>query len=78
MKSLVMSVIETVLFLEFSGDDVVHPDSAVKAMEHVGYRLATSTVAERIALRDAAQGVHRGRTIRISRSPTEYGSHRIL
>ena len=53
MNALARSVIEAALFLELSGDDVVDPDSAVKAMESIAYELSHSSDAERIALREA-------------------------
>ena len=52
MKALARSVIETALFLELSGDDVVDPDSAVRALEGIAQELAGTGDAERLALRE--------------------------
>jgi hypothetical protein len=39
MKALARSVIEALLFLEMSGDDIVDPDSALRAMENIAHEL---------------------------------------
>ena len=53
MRALARSVIEAALFLELSGDDVVDPDSAVKALEGIAHELQGTDVTERLALRGA-------------------------
>ncbi len=52
MKALARSVIEAALFLETSGDEVVDPDAAVRALEGIAHELASSSKAERLALRE--------------------------
>jgi hypothetical protein len=52
MKALARSVIEAALFLETSGDDVVDPDTAVRALEGIAHELASTSEAERLALRE--------------------------
>jgi hypothetical protein len=52
MKALARSVIEAALFLETSGDDVVDPDAAVRALEGIAHELASISDAERLALRE--------------------------
>jgi hypothetical protein len=53
MKALARSVIEAALSLELSGDDVVDPDSAVKALESIAHELQGMGDTERLALREA-------------------------
>jgi hypothetical protein len=48
-------VIEAALFLEVSGDDVVDPGSAVKALEGIAQELEGTGDAERLALREASE-----------------------
>jgi hypothetical protein len=52
MKALARSVIKATLFLEASGDDVVDPDAAVRALEGIAHELASTSEAERLALRE--------------------------
>jgi hypothetical protein len=52
MKALARSLIQAALFLELSGDDVVDPDSAVRALESIAHELADAGEAERLALRE--------------------------
>jgi hypothetical protein len=53
MSALARSVIEAALFLESSGDDVVDPDSAVKALETIAHELQGTGDTERLARREA-------------------------
>jgi hypothetical protein len=46
-------VIEAALFLELSSDDLVDPDSAVRALESIAHELGSIGEAERAALREA-------------------------
>ena len=51
MKPLAKASIET--FLELSGDDVIYPDEAVKALESIGHTLHSASPAELSAIRAA-------------------------
>ncbi len=53
MNALARCVIEAALFLETSGDDVVDSDAAVRALESIAHELASTSEAERLALREA-------------------------
>jgi hypothetical protein len=53
MKHLARAVIAAVLFLEFSDDDQVNPDNAVRALEDIAHALAEATPEEIAALRAA-------------------------
>lgn len=47
-----MSLIDLVLFLEFSDDDIVDPDAAMQAMEQLSSRLLEGDDSDRILLAD--------------------------
>jgi hypothetical protein len=53
MTAMARSVIAAVAFFELSGDDVVDPDSAVRAMENIAHELQGVNAAERSVLREA-------------------------
>jgi len=50
MKMLAEALVEAAAFLELSGDDVVHPDAAVQAMESIVASLARASDAEKAAV----------------------------
>ncbi|WP_228324509.1 hypothetical protein [Xanthomonas dyei] len=50
MENLCKSLIAAFVFLEFSGDDVVDPDSAIGAMEEMTAQLQSSSAEEKDAL----------------------------
>jgi hypothetical protein len=51
MKNLCQAIIWSVCFLELSADDVVDPDSAVKALEDIASALRAATEEEKEAFR---------------------------
>jgi len=53
MKSLCRAIIWSACFLELSSDDIVNPDSAVKALEDIGSALQDATEEEKEAFRRA-------------------------
>jgi hypothetical protein len=54
MQNLAKAVVDVLAFLELSGDDVIDPDSAVKAMESIAATLHDASEEERAALAEAA------------------------
>jgi hypothetical protein len=50
MKSLCRAIIWSACFLELSEDDIVDPDSAVKALEDIASALQDATKEEKAAL----------------------------
>ena len=46
MKSLAKSILNLAAFLELSSDDVINPDSAVKALEQLASDLKGATTGE--------------------------------
>jgi len=55
MKSLAKALVEAVAFLELSGDEVVDPDSAVRALEWIAECLKSASESEKQALLDYCQ-----------------------
>ena len=55
MKTLARVVINFAAFIGLSGDDVIDPDSAVKALEEIGSYLADCSNEERAALQESLQ-----------------------
>ncbi len=55
MKTLAKALIQTAAFLELSGDDVVKPDEAVRALEGIADALHSASPDEAAAIRDALQ-----------------------
>ena len=53
MKTLAKALIQTAAFLEFSGDDAVNPDDAVRALEGIASTLHSASPEELLAIRDA-------------------------
>ena len=51
MKHLARAIIEAVVFLEFSSDDQVDPDNAVRTLENIAHALTGATPEEIAALR---------------------------
>jgi hypothetical protein len=51
MHTLAKALIETAAFLELSGDDVINPDDAVRAMEGIGHTLKSASPDELSAIR---------------------------
>jgi hypothetical protein len=47
MKNLCRAIIWSAYFLEMSGDDIIDPDSAVKALEDIASTLQEATEEER-------------------------------
>ncbi len=58
MHYIATALINAAAFLELSGDDVVHPDDAVRALEDIASSLKGCTPAELDALQNAL-GVQR-------------------
>jgi hypothetical protein len=54
MRQLAKAIVDTLAFLELSGDDVIDPDTAVKVMEMIAATLKEATPEEREALAAAA------------------------
>jgi len=52
MKSLAEAVVESAAFLELSGDGVIDPDSAVRALESISHSLRNASDEEKRALLD--------------------------
>jgi hypothetical protein len=50
MQILAKALIDTAAFLELSGEDVIHPDDAVRALESIGHTLHSATPAELSAI----------------------------
>lgn len=48
--ALLRAVLDSLVFLEDSGDDIVDPDSAVRAMENIGHSLLTLSEPDRAEL----------------------------
>ncbi len=71
MKALARSVIEAALLIESSGDDVIAPDAAVRALEGIAHELASTSDAERLALREALDEL-----IRAEQAGTGGSAHR--
>ena len=46
MRHVARALVSTAAFLELSGDDVLDPDSAVKAMEQIAHDLSALDTAE--------------------------------
>jgi hypothetical protein len=57
MKNLCETIIWSACFLELSEDDVVDPDSAVKALEDMAYSLQQATDDEKKAFVEACESV---------------------
>ena len=53
MKNLCKAIIWNACFLEMSGDDIVNPDSAVKALEDLANTMRESTEEEKRAFMTA-------------------------
>ena len=53
MKTLAKALIETAAFLEFSGDDVIDPDDAVRELEGIAHTLHSASPDEVAAIREA-------------------------
>jgi hypothetical protein len=53
MNALARSAIEAARFLELSGEDLVDPDFAVRALESIAHELASIDETEKTALREA-------------------------
>jgi hypothetical protein len=49
MKNLCRTIIWNACFLELSGDDVIDPDSSVRALEDMAVTLQEATVEEKAA-----------------------------
>ena len=50
MNSLAKAIVESAAFLEFSGDEVIDPDSAVQALESMSHSLCSASEAEKRAV----------------------------
>ena len=50
MKALAEAVVESAAFLALSGDDEIHPDSAVRALEYIAYAMQKAPEEEKQAL----------------------------
>jgi hypothetical protein len=55
MKSLCRALIWNACFLELSGDDILNPDSAVKALEDMAFALQEGTDVEKAAFIEACR-----------------------
>jgi len=55
MKNLSKVIVDISAFLELSGDDVIDPDSAIKAMEMIGSELKKATPEEKESIAVAAK-----------------------
>jgi hypothetical protein len=53
MQTLAKALIDAAAFLELSGDDVIHPDAAVRALESIGATLQSASPSELSAVRAA-------------------------
>ncbi|MCE9589782.1 MAG: hypothetical protein K8S99_04590 [Planctomycetes bacterium] len=53
MRTLAKALIETAVFLEFSGSDSVDPDDAVRALESIAHTLHAASPEEVTAIREA-------------------------
>lgn len=53
MRALAKALVETAAFLEFSGDDTINPDDAVKQLEWIAYTLHSASPEEVAVLREA-------------------------
>ena len=53
LRNLANAILDLAAFLELSGDDVVDPDVAVKAMESLAFALKSATPDEVAAIRSA-------------------------
>jgi hypothetical protein len=53
MKNLCQAIIWSACFLELSPDDIIDPDSAVKALEDIASALQAATEEEKEAFRQA-------------------------
>ena len=54
MKNIARALLSSAAFLELSGDDVLDPDAAVRAMEQIAYDLKHATAAEVELLRQVS------------------------
>ena len=68
MLHLAQAVVTAAMFLEFSEDDIVNPDDAVRTLENMASALSGATADEIDALRVAA-GIERDAHERIGCSP---------
>jgi hypothetical protein len=53
MRTLAKALIETAAFLEFSSDDSVNPDDAVRELEGIAHTLHSASPEEVAAIRQA-------------------------
>jgi hypothetical protein len=53
MRTLAKALIETAAFLEFSSDDSVNPDDAVRELEGIAHTLHSASPEEVVAIREA-------------------------
>jgi hypothetical protein len=53
MRTLAKALIETAAFLEFSNDDAVDPDDAVRELEGIAHTLRSASPEEIAAIREA-------------------------
>ena len=53
MTALAKALIETAAFLEFSTDDTINPDDAVRALEGIAHTLHSASPGEVAAIREA-------------------------
>lgn len=53
MRTLAKALIETAAFLEFSGEDTINPDDAVRELEGIAHTLHAASPEEITAIREA-------------------------
>jgi hypothetical protein len=53
MRTLAKAIVETAAFLEFSSDDTIDPDDAVRQLESIAYTLHSASPEEVAAVREA-------------------------
>lgn len=53
MRTLAKALVETAAFLEFSSDDTINPDDAVRELEGIAHTLHSASPEEVAAIREA-------------------------
>jgi len=68
MKTLAKALVETAAFLEFSTDDTINPDDAVRELEGIAHTLHSASPEEVAAIREALKEMVEARQTEPSRA----------
>ena len=78
MRTLAKALIETAAFLEFSSDDSVNPDDAVRELEGIAHTLRSASPEEVAAIREALRDMTDASQTDAARSATRKFSEAFL